>query len=309
MNKEVRSIRSRIPEAVPTGLRIDRYISETLGIFSRSQVKRRVLHILVNGKEVKLGRRLRPGDLLEVFFIDPPEVDLSPEAIELDIIFEDRNVLVINKPPGMVVHPGSGNHSGTLVNALLHYCGELKDNFGAETIRPGIVHRLDKDTSGIIIVAKNPAAREMLAGQFRRGQVRKQYLAIVKGSLPGEKGRIETRICRDPHQRKRFIASTSTGRPAITFYRALKAFTDYTLVSLQPKTGRTHQLRVHMKYLGCPILGDPIYGRKSASEAHSLMLHAYRLSIRLPGSEGQEAGSFRAPLPKRFREFILKGSL
>ncbi len=253
-----------------------------------------------------MSRRLMPGDLFEVQYTDPPKSKLIPQAIDLDILFEDSNVLVINKPQGMVVHPGSGNPEGTLVNAVLYYCRQIGEEFSGEMIRPGIVHRLDKDTSGIIIIAKNPESLEFLADQFRKGSVRKQYLAIVKGRpLAARKGRIETLISRDPHNRKRFAVPASSGssgcsgKRAVTYYHVLKEFDGFSLISLRPKTGRTHQLRVHMAYKGCPILGDPIYSRKSD---HPFMLHAYKLSILLPGEK--DLRLFRAPVPMRFRTFI-----
>ena len=295
----VSTIRDRVPDTASPGVRLDTYLAETLRLCSRSQLRRRLLKALVNGSEAKLSRRLRAGDQLEVQLAPPPALEVAPQPIPLDILFEDENLMVINKPQGLVVHPGCGNPSGTLVNALLHHCKTLKEKFPGQPIRPGIVHRLDKDTSGLIVVAKNPAAQEFLASQFRGRRVRKQYLAVVQGTPPQEKGRIETRICRDPGNRKRFTCSATRGRLAVTRYRLIRSLKGSSLLTLYPKTGRTHQLRVHMRRLGCPILGDPLYGRAAP---HPLLLHAYRLWIILPGEE--EPRVFRAPLPPLFREYL-----
>jgi 23S rRNA pseudouridine1911/1915/1917 synthase len=299
VSEETHVRRIRIPDHLDGKIRIDAYISDILGLFSRSQVKKRVLQVILGGREVKLGKAVHPGELLEIHYTDPPEISLEAEAIALDILFEDPNVLVVNKPQGMVVHPGCGNHSGTLVNALLYHCREVKELFPGEPLRPGIVHRLDKDTSGVIIAAKNPEALEYLARQFRSGRTRKTYLALVRGRPDPGAGMIDTLIRRHPRDRKRFAPSRHQGRRAVTRYRVLRTFGDISLVLLRPKTGRTHQLRVHMRHIGCPILGDSLYGR---GENMSLMLHAYRLAIRLPGETSPRL--FKAPLPERFKTVI-----
>jgi 23S rRNA pseudouridine1911/1915/1917 synthase len=217
----------------------------------------------------------------------------------LDILYEDSRVVVLNKPRGMVVHPGSGVRSGTLVQGLLAHAREIAVNFPKEPVRPGIVHRLDKDTSGVIITAKDPESLEYLACQFRGRAVRKVYLAIVKGMPPQLRGTIRGHILRDPRHRKRFVHAETGGKPAETLYKVLSSRDGYSFVVLKPKTGRTHQLRVHMKSVGCPILGDPVYGRKDQSFSQAgLMLHAYSLSLVLPG-ENQER-TFRAPIPPEF---------
>jgi 23S rRNA pseudouridine1911/1915/1917 synthase len=207
----------------------------------------------------------------------------------------------------MVVHPGNGNRSGTLVNALLHHRAGLVESFGAGTPRPGIVHRLDKDTSGVLIVDKNVAAHEFLARQFQERRVRKRYIAVVAGRLPAAEGSIDTRIARDPKDRKKFTCVASGGRQAVTRYRLLRAFpagtAGYGYVLLAPRTGRTHQLRVHMKYLGAPVLGDPLYSRPDARFPHAtLMLHARSLSLALPGEATPR--TFTAPIPTRFHEVL-----
>ena len=289
--------------------RVDKYISDHLNLVSRSQLKQRILQIIVNGKVAKLSKRVHPGDRLEILLRQPEPPDILPEAIPLDILYEDRYVLVVNKPGGMIVHPAGKTRSGTLVNALLHYCGDLRSHFqgagGLEAgyARPGIVHRLDKDTSGVMITAKTPQAQELLAAQFRKREVRKKYWAIVKGLPPDNRGRIETLHCRDPHHRKRFTWRCRDGRKAVTYYRVLQAYGRHTLLALRPVTGRTHQIRVHCLSISCPILGDKLYGRKDKTFPHvPMMLHAKSLSLVLPGRE--ERTTFQAPLPDHFRRIL-----
>ena len=288
-------------------MRLDVYVALRLGLFSRSQARARIVSARVNGSPARLARKLRVGDVVSVEWTDPPPSELAPEDIPLAVLFENADVVVIDKPQGMVVHPGSGNASGTLVNALLFRYVGLAGAFGEENGRPGIVHRLDKETSGAIVVARNVAAHEMLAAQFRDRTTRKRYLAIVQGALRAREGRIDSRLARDPRDRKSFTCVAIGGRTASTRYRVLKRFGDeksaYSLVLLAPRTGRTHQLRVHMKSLGTPILGDPLYGRRDPlfPEAR-LMLHARSLSIRLPGEE--QPRTFVSPLPPRFRALM-----
>jgi 23S rRNA pseudouridine1911/1915/1917 synthase len=296
-----------IPSNIPENMRIDAYIADIMKLFSRSQVKRRVTALRLNDAAVKASKHLHPGDRLEIFYVSAPQPRLEAEALALDILYEDDAVLVINKAQGMVVHPAGGNWSGTLVNALLGHCTVLKNGFAEDECRPGIVHRLDKDTSGVIIAAKNEQAREFLARQFRDRSVRKRYLAIVEGILPQARGRLDTWIARDPHHRKRFTcllsgSGASRGKRAFTHYRELARGNGFSLVSLQPRTGRTHQLRVHMAHLGCPIVGDKLYGWKPRGrDSVSLMLHAQRLRITLPGE--QQPRTFQAPIPERFAAF------
>jgi len=279
---------------------VDSYIADTLRLFSRSQARKRVVRLLLNGKPVKLSRRIAPGDLLLVEYRDAPSVELLPEPIPLAVIYEDANVVVVDKPVGMVVHPAAGNPSGTLVNALLYHCSRLGGEFPGEEARPGVVHRLDKGTSGVIITAKNLASREFLARQFRLRQVGKLYLAIVQGQPPGEAGRIESHLARDRRNRKRFrsLESGTKGKRAVTLYRVLRRKAGHCLLALRPHTGRTHQLRVHLASVGCPIVGDSLYGSRVRAE---LMLHACRLRLRLPGRAA--AVIFRSALPARFAAY------
>jgi 23S rRNA pseudouridine1911/1915/1917 synthase len=291
------------------GVRLDVYVTDHLGLFSRSQARGRIVDAKVNGIPARLGRKVRAGDALVLRYVDPPPIDLAAENIPLTVLFENEDVIVVDKPQGMVVHPASGNRTGTFLNALLYHCREIERRFPVEDARPGIVHRLDKDTSGVLIAAKNPGAHAFLALQFHGRTVRKRYLAITAGVPPAKEGRVEDRLGRDPRHRKRFAAAARGGKPALTHYRVLRTFDTgaprerYALVLLAPRTGRTHQLRVHLKGLGAPVLGDPVYGRRDRRfGGATLMLHARSLTIRLPGEP--EPRTFTAPVPERFRTLL-----
>ena len=315
MSGQPRVLDCRVELPAGGGVRLDVYLSEHLGLFSRSQARGRIVEVLVNGAAARLARRVRAGDVVRVSYDDPPPLDLQPEHIPLQVIFENADVIVVDKPAGMVVHPGSGNRTGTFLNALLGHCQDLAARFGADDARPGIVHRLDKDTSGILIAAKNPEAHAFLARQFHDRTVRKRYLAMTKGVPRPAEGSIEDRIARDPRHRKRFTSVATGGRRAVTRYRVLRRFmvpangsveaAGYALVLLAPRTGRTHQLRVHMKGIRTPILGDAIYGRTDPRLPDAgLMLHARSLSIVVPGESAPR--TFAAPLPERFRQVVLQ---
>jgi 23S rRNA pseudouridine1911/1915/1917 synthase len=314
---------SGIVEGLSGEIRLDRYAAEYLRLLSRSQIKSRFLEARVNGKGVKLSAPVKAGDTLELSWLPQAPVYLEAEKIDLEILHEDRRCVVINKAQGMVVHPGAGNPSGTLANALLWrrtalYGGAL-DQPG---LRNGIVHRLDKDTSGVIIAAYDDDALKILSAQFKARTVKKRYAALVQGRPRLNRGKIHTRLVRDPRNRKRFTtlpaepanappaaysgagtAPSPAGKSALTCYRVLKSWGDYSLLVLLPRTGRTHQIRVHLKHLGHPVLGDPIYGVRDPSfPGASLMLHAYSLDIVLPGEE--KLSRFTAPLPERFKRII-----
>ena len=297
--------------------RVDGYIARAAaGIVSRSQLKARGAAISVNGKASKPSRAVVPGDLVRVDWVEEASPGLVPEEIPLVVIYEGPSAIVLDKAQGMVVHPGAGNRRGTLANALL---GRLAAEGRAEAeacspcFRAGIVHRLDKDTSGVIIAAKDARSQAFLEGQFKDRLTRKEYLAITRGVPNPPEGRIADRLGRDARDRKRFARVESGGKVAVTEYRVLAAWRasgnpgagrgGYALLSLRPRTGRTHQLRVHMAGLGCPILGDPIYGRRDALFPDAtLMLHAHRLRITLPGEV--ESRIFVAPIPERFKALI-----
>ena len=290
----------RVEDTVSKPIRVDRYLADHVGLLTRSQLKTRVSRVLINGAEAKLSKSVRAGDSVTVFYEEATEPDFAPEPVALSILFENADVIVLDKPQGMVVHPANGHYSGTLVQGIMYHCERLRAAFPEDEIRPGIVHRLDKETSGVIIAAKNGSAREHLAAQFRDKTAAKRYIAIVKGSLPRSEGTVSGGIERDPRNRKRFRHSAESGKAAETSYRVIRDFGGYSFCELRPQTGRTHQLRVHMRALGCPILGDPLYARRDDRfpEA-SLMLHAYSLSLVLPGDAEQR--EFRAPVPERFR--------
>jgi 23S rRNA pseudouridine1911/1915/1917 synthase len=292
------------------GTRLDRYIAENLGLLSRSQIKARELKAVINGKEAKISRTVKNGDALELVWKEAEPLNIIPENIPLDIIYEDERAAVINKAQGMVVHPGAGNRRGTLANALYYRRLErsgLTDGLaetepGTGGLRPGIVHRLDKETSGVIIAAYDDEALAFLAGQFKSRSVRKTYIAVVNGIPQEKKGRIETFIARDPKDRKRFTIA-ARGRLALTYYSVIKTWRTHSLILLRPKTGRTHQLRVHLRYLGHPITGDPLYGiADTLFPQASLMLHAKSLAIILPDEDTRRV--FKAPLPERFTAMI-----
>lgn len=286
-----------VVEADGAGQRADRYLSVRSGLPSRSQFQQRLAGLRVNGRAVKPSTRLELGDRVEAALTAPPTSAVLPEPMELEVLYEDADVVVLNKPCGMVVHPGSGNRGGTLVNGLLHRYRDLAGQF-PDSSRPGIVHRLDKDTSGVIIVARNGAAHARLAEQFAERRVGKIYFAWVAGRPTPAAGRIATRLRRDPRNPLRVRVSQDRGKVAVTRYRVHRSLAGASLVALRPVTGRTHQLRVHLRWLGHPILGDPLYAGRARGSAPRLLLHARRLGIRLPGD--REPRTFTAPWPPDF---------
>lgn len=281
-----------------SSVRADRFICDEAGICTRNQLKQRLRSLRIDGKEAKPARKVGPGSQIELNLSAPARIEIVPEKMEIDVVFENDDVLVLNKPQGLVVHPAPGNYTGTLVHGLLHY-----HELGTEEhdYRPGIVHRLDKDTSGILITAKNDSAHHHLASQFQAKTTRKQYLALCRGELKAKSGRIENRIGRSERNRQRFTAVSSGGKEASTRYRLIRSYSGHSFVSLYPETGRTHQLRVHMRELGHPILGDPLYGRGEA-DGCSLMLHAFCLQINLPGEVLPRR--FYARPPERFAKIL-----
>jgi len=286
-----------VTEEDTKGERVDVFLSQKLNLISRSQLKARITDIKVNGRDVKISKKILPGDIIEVSYSDPVPLSAEPQEIPFALLYEDDNVIVINKPSGLVVHPAPGTRDGTLVNGLLYRFRDMERVFEEESLRPGIVHRLDKDTSGVLIAAKNPHTHEFLARQFRKKQTRKTYVLIVKNRPNPLKGIIAANIRRDPNRRKRFIHCRTGGKTAVTEYKTLMSRDDYSFVTAKPQTGRTHQLRVHFSSIGCPILGDPVYSRKDKDYPDArLMLHAYTLEIYIPGNP--EKQRFRAPLPE-----------
>ncbi|MDR1785287.1 MAG: RluA family pseudouridine synthase [Spirochaetaceae bacterium] len=281
--------------------RLDKYVASRPEGIRRSKLKAHVQGIRLNGRPAKLATPVRDGDAIEITWEAPP-LAFEPQDIPLDVLYEDTRVAVINKAQGMVTHPGAGNWTGTLVNALLYRWGRGP----SPTPRPGIVHRLDKDTSGLIITAKDEAASDWLTAQFAERRVKKEYIAIVQGRPPEGQGKIATMVLRDPKNKMRFLTAPvdePEGKFALTLYRCVACYGPFSLMRLLLKTGRTHQIRVHMKHLGCPVLGDTVYGRKSREfPKATLMLHSRLLGIRLPGDADMTV--FKAPMPGRFRDII-----
>ncbi len=278
--------------------RLDKFLVAQFPAHSRSRIQHWIRdgRVLVNGRAArKAGQILEGGEQVTVHLPPPGDTDLRPEPIPLDILFENADVLVVNKPAGMVVHPAAGHASGTLVNAVLAHVPDL-EGVGGER-RPGIVHRLDKDTSGVIVIAKNDRAHRWLQSQFKERQTHKVYLALVDGAPPTPRGRIEAPIGRDTTHRQRMrVVPPGKGREAVTEYFTRETFRQYTLLEVHPVTGRTHQIRVHLAFLGCPVVGDTVYGRRRPTlDLNRHFLHAWRLTIRLP--DEQAPRTFEAPLP------------
>jgi 23S rRNA pseudouridine1911/1915/1917 synthase len=233
------------------GARLDSWLADKIGRFSRSYIQKLIRegNVSVNGKDSKANYKLKLNDEISVLVPEPETLDVTPEDIELDIMYEDDDIIIVNKPKGMVVHPAAGNYSGTLVNALMAHCkGNLSDINGV--IRPGIVHRLDKDTSGILMVAKNNAAHEKLSQKLKKHDIKRVYHAVVEGVIQEESGKIDAPIGRHPVDRKKMSVNTKNGRNAVTYFKVLERFDGYTYVEVTLETGRTHQIRVHMSYIG-----------------------------------------------------------
>ena len=254
-------------------------------------------------KVLKSNYKLKAGDEITVTLPEPEPLDVQPENIPLDILYEDEDVVVVNKPRGMVTHPAAGNYSGTLVNALLYHCKNLSGINGV--IRPGIVHRLDKDTSGIMICAKNDAAHLSLSQQIQSKTAKRSYLCVVRGNIKTDSGTIETLIARDKMDRKKMAVVKEDGRIAITDYEVLERFGKYTIVKCNLRTGRTHQIRVHMEYLGYPIVGDPKYSpMKTPFAINGQALHSLTLDFVHPRTG--EALHFEAPLPEDLHKIVTR---
>ncbi|WPM06265.1 RluA family pseudouridine synthase [Borreliella sinica] len=289
-------------------LRLDLYLSNNFEVFTRSQIKRRNVEAFKKSNEkflkIKLSKPVFKGDEMLIEFDEEfSQIDcLRPNNIPIGIIYEDFNIIVLNKPQGILSHPGISHWDDTVVNFLLYHIKGLKIDFNEEKIRPGIVHRLDKDTSGVLICAKNISTLRFLAQQFKDKKTNKVYIAIVKGNFNGVFGSIESFIDRDKYNRKKFSVAKDRGKIAVTEYRLLLNLEGYSLLALKPKTGRTHQLRVHMKYLNFPILGDEVYGRVDGSfKKITLMLHSYKLEIDIGN---KSFGKFISEFPKRFVTFL-----
>ena len=301
--------REYIVEAEGAGQRIDRFLSgEDTGL-SRSALQGLVAegHVLCNGKAPAKSLKLKAGDIILLEIPDAKPIEAVPQEIPLDIIYEDAHLLVVNKPKGMVVHPAPGNPDGTLVNALLWHCKGSLSGIGGE-IRPGIVHRIDKDTSGLLVMAKNDAAHQALSAQFSVHSIHRVYHAIVYGNLKEDEGFVETYLGRDPRDRKKMAVvpqEASGARYAYTGWRVLERFGNFTYIACQLKTGRTHQIRVHMASIGHPLAGDAVYGpRNCIKSLNGQCLHAKELGFIHPAT--QQWVQFDSPLPAYFTEFLTR---
>lgn len=291
--------------AAESGERIDALLARAVEGLSRSAAQ----HLIADGLVLRCGEPVRKnykctaGDCFEVVLPRPADVPLVPQDIPLDVVYEDADVIVVNKTRGMVVHPAPGHPDGTLVNALLYRCGDSLSGIGGER-RPGIVHRIDKDTSGLLVVAKNDAAHVSLSEQIKNKTCRRIYLALVEGVVKENDGVIDTFIGRSVKNRT-MMAVKSDGRRAVTHYKVIRRYKDYTLMEFSLETGRTHQIRVHTKYLGHPVVGDPVYGYKTQKfRLNGQLLHAFRLELTHPKSG--ERMVFEAPLPDYFRAVLAK---
>lgn len=290
-----------------TPQRLDKFLVERLTELSRSRIQALIREgqVLVDGAAPrKAGQMLEPGARITVYLPPPQPSELIPENIPLEIIYENADLLVVNKPAGMVVHPAAGHRAGTLVHAALAHAPEI-EGIGGER-RPGVVHRLDKNTSGLILLAKNNATHRWLQDQFRMRKIEKAYLALVDGRPPTPSGRIEAPVGRDPRQRKRMaVVTPEKGRAAVSEYHTVETFAAHTLLEVHPITGRTHQIRLHLAFLGCPVAGDTVYGKRHSTiplERH--FLHAFRLKVRLRGEKN--ARLFEAPLPNELEAVLEK---
>lgn len=292
-------------QASSPGGRLDVSLVEYASDLSRTYIQGLIRKGLVqiNGTVVrKPSYQLEGGEWVEAYVPEPEPSDLIPESIPLNVVFENHEILIVNKPAGMVVHPSAGHVDGTLVNAALAHAPDI-EGVGGE-IRPGVVHRLDKDTSGLIILAKNDSAHRFIQRQFKNRKVEKTYLALVHGKPPTPQGKIEAPIGRDPRNRKRmFVLSPGRGRTAATIYHTIQQYAEYTLLEVRPITGRTHQIRLHLDFIGCPVVGDKLYGKRSSHRVISRQfLHAHKLRFTLPGET--EPTDFTAPLAEDLERFL-----
>lgn len=292
--------------------RLDKYLSDKLEDMTRSYLKKLISDdkaVLVNGNPAKPNYKLKPGDIIELTVPEPIELEIKAENIPLNIVYEDSDMLVVNKPQGMVVHPAAGNYTGTLVNALLYHCGDSLSGINGEK-RPGIVHRIDKDTSGLLLVAKNDNAHQRLSSQIKEHSLTRAYKALVHGNIKQDSGRIDAPIGRHPSDRKKMTVTDKNSREAVTNFRVIERYGRYTFVECILETGRTHQIRVHMSKNGHPIVGDKTYGvKKEEFNLAGQLLHAYKVGFIHPVSG--EYMEFVSELPDyymnvldRLRNFI-----
>ncbi len=293
-----------ILECDENSARIDAWLAGKLEEYSRSYIQKLCQdgHITVDGVGVKSNYKLKTGERITALIPEAEVLQVTAEEIPLDIVYEDEHIIVINKPKGMVVHPAAGNYTGTLVNALMKHCGEsLSDINGI--IRPGIVHRIDKDTSGLLVVAKNNHAHEFLSKKLKTHDIKREYIALVEGIIYESTGKIDAPIGRHPVERKKMSVNVKSGRNAVTHFKVLERFPAATYLELKLETGRTHQIRVHMAYINHPVIGDEVYGRKKQRfDTRGQVLHARRLTLEHPATG--ELMEFEAPVPDYFTRLL-----
>lgn len=299
------TIKQTVPEEL-ANLRVDKYLSEALPDYTRSFLQKIVKEggVLADGKPVKASYKVRSGECLEVRIPEAKEPDILPEAIPLEILYEDQDLLVVNKPKGMVVHPSAGHYSGTLVNALMYHCKDQLSGING-ILRPGIVHRIDMDTTGSLVVCKNDMAHSAIAEQLKLHSITRKYRAIVHGILNEDEGMINAPIGRHPIDRKKMAVNKKNGKTAVTHYRVLKRYRQFTYIECELETGRTHQIRVHMSSVGHPILGDTVYGpSKCPYRLQGQTLHAQTIGFLHPRTGAYM--EFQAPLPDYFEDLLRK---
>lgn len=285
--------------------RIDSYLVEKLGNISRSKIQKMIKKnlIIVNGEKVKPRYLVKDGDYIEVKILKPKKIDIPPENIPIDIIYEDEDIGIINKPQGMIVHPASGNYSGTLVNALLYHMDSLSYIGGEE--RPGIVHRLDKDTSGLLIVAKNNFSHSILVDEIKNHKVKRIYYCLVHGNIKVDNGIVDAPIGRDVVDRRKMAVINKNSKEARSHFKVLERFKEYTLVEVKLETGRTHQIRVHMSYIGHPVVGDKVYSdRKDSFDLKGQLLHSKKIGLYHPRKKSYI--EFESQLPNYFINILEK---
>ena len=293
-----------IVEIEDSGIRLDKYLAKSLPDFSRTHISKLIDDecVKVNDKIAKSSLKVKEGDQIEINFPEVKELEIEKEDIPLDVIYEDEDILIINKPQGMVVHPSNGHNEHTLVNAVLAYSDDLSGINGVA--RPGIVHRIDKDTSGLICIAKNDKAHVSLADQLKDHTMNRTYIALVRGVIKEDTGEINLPIGRDPRNRQKMAVTRENSKEAVTYFKVLKRFSEHTLVECKLKTGRTHQIRVHLSYIGYPVEGDPLYAGKKYDTLYKngQLLVATELSLVHPSSG--KVMSFKIELPDYFKEII-----
>ena len=284
--------------------RLDKYLSSVFKSFSRTHIAKIIDdgNCLVNNKVAKASLKLKVGDEVIINIPEVKELEIIKEDIPLDIVYEDSDILIINKPQGMVVHPANGHYEHTLVNAILHHCNDLSGINGV--MRPGIVHRIDKDTSGLICVAKNDNSHLSLAEQLKDHTMSRTYVALVKGVIPENSGEINLPIGRDPHNRQKMAVTRSNSKEAITYFKVLNRYSDHTLVECHLKTGRTHQIRVHLSYIGFPVEGDPLYSGKKYEALYKNGQLLVAVGLKLVHPSTRKEMEFKIDLPDYFKEVL-----